>query len=168
MFNFPIQRVLRVPSQLSFIKMGMHWLIWEQYSRLFASTHGDHTVKIVDFTTGRILRVQMLSSLHYVDIDRSSSNALDGEIPPEKPGYYCEWLYWFRRYCLGLEEERDSRYNSDHAELDDHLPWLASHVFVHAFFHSKRRVHFDSLWNDCVYLGLPEEHPFQSLSFQRS
>lgn len=37
-----------------------------EYSHIFASTHGDHTVKIVDFGTGRILRVSFYFIVYIV------------------------------------------------------------------------------------------------------
>ena len=125
-------------------------------------------MKIIDYTTGHLLRVLYFCSFNHLDVNWSSSNTLGSKVPSKKPGYSCKWMYRFCCYCLELEKERSYRYNSHYAKLDDYFLGLASNVCFYLSFHSKRRIYFNSVWNDCLSLELPEKFPIQSLSLQWS
>ena len=49
--------IVKSTITIEFQKEGSDLRAYIDCSHIFASTHGDHTVKIVDFATGKILRV---------------------------------------------------------------------------------------------------------------
>ena len=52
--------MVRSTISIEFQKEGYGYSFKMMHSRIFASTHGDHTIKIVDFSTGKILRVHSI------------------------------------------------------------------------------------------------------------
>ena len=127
-----ILKLLRAQLLLNFKKTGTFhfYSIWEWIcSNLFASTHGDHTVKIIDFATGRVIRVFLISNaFETIDALWSSSHSLDCQIPSSQSRSHCQRLYWFFCHCLELEEKRETRRNNHHAKCDDYVSRLASNV----------------------------------------
>lgn len=97
--------IVKSTITIEFQKEGYDFLIFVDCSHIFASTHGDHTVKIVDFATGKILRVLVKVSILILDTNWSSKNSMGGKVPSSKSRYSCEWMYWFNCDCVELEEK---------------------------------------------------------------
>ena len=55
--QFMYPEIVKSTITIEFQKEGYDLRAYIDCSHIFASTHGDHTVKIVDFATGKILRV---------------------------------------------------------------------------------------------------------------
>lgn len=147
--------MVRSTITIEFQKEG-YWHCYEMtYSHIFASTHGDHTVKIVDFSTGKILRVGFApSAMIGIDTHRASPNSLGCSFSPQESGSPCERLFGFCRHGVELEEERNAGVYADHAECHDFLPGLAPHVCIPAVYHSQRRDRPHHLWHGRVSLEL--------------
>lgn len=121
--------MVRSTITIEFQKEGFAHRDGCEHRRIFASTHGDHTVKIVDFATGKVLRVRVVMlRVMRVDTGRTSSYPVGRSFSPEESRYHCEWLSGLCGNGLELEEERDSRIHADHAKRYDFLTGLAPFV----------------------------------------
>ena len=128
--------MVRSTITIEFQKEGFAHRDGCDHRRIFASTHGDHTVKIVDFTTGKVLRVRFLMlRVTHSDTGRTSSHSVGRSFSSEESRYHCEWLSGICGDGLELEEERDSRVHTDHAKRDDLLARLAPFVCMGAICH---------------------------------
>ena len=121
--------MVRSTITIEFQKEGFAHRDGCEHRRIFASTHGDHTVKIVDFATGKLLRVRVVMfRVTHPDISRTSSHSMGRSVSSKESRYHCEWLSGLCGNGLELEEERDSRIHADHAKRYDFLAGLAPFV----------------------------------------